>query len=430
MTKNQQAVPANGAPHTWTVRHGDRDDFAEVARVVGLALLADETPESMLERMRPLHDAEGYDRVLYAVDDREGRDEVVGSANHFPYEMTLPGGPRAVAGVTGVGVWPTHRRQGVLSSLMRRQLSEIHESGGRYAALWASEGAIYGRFGYGLSAVEASLTVHRRHAVLRADAPRDPNLRLTLSDPGSVRADLERVHREVAAVQLGQFQRSEAWWDKQLRDGPKQRGDQSPLMAVVVHAAHAPLGYALYRTKAAWAPDGSQGEVHVLEFTATTPTARVALLDHLFNRDLTARVTFHELPADTSIPHLLVDPERARITPQNSLWVRLVDVPAGLRERTYKAPFETVLEVTDRYAPWNAGRWRVKADTDGARVEATEAATDLTLDASHLGAAYLGQIPLTGYLNAGLITEHTPGTVERLDTALHRIDAPFCGLVF
>ena len=430
MTKKQQAVPVTGAPRAWTVRHGDRDEFIEVARVVGLALLNDETPEAMLERMRPLHDAEGYDRVLYAVDDREGHEEVVGSTNHFPYEMTLPGGPRPVAGVTGVGVWPTHRRQGVLSSLMRRQLTEIHEAGGRYAALWASEGSIYGRFGYGLSAIEASLAVHRRHTALRADAPRDPDLRIVLSEPAPARADLEKVHREVAAVQLGQFQRSEAWWDRQLRDGPKQRRDQGPLMAVVVYDAHTPLGYALYRTKAGWGSDGSQGEVHVLEFTVTTPTARVVLLEHLFNRDLTAEVTFHELPADSPIPHLLVDPERARVTPQNSLWVRLVDVPEALRERTYKAPFETVLEVTDRYAPWNAGRWRVEADTDGAHVEATEAAPDLSLDASHLGAAYLGQIPLTGYLNAGLITEHTPGTVERLDTALHRTDAPFCGVVF
>lgn len=430
MTKNQQAVPTNGNPRAWTVRHGDRDDFAEVARVVGLALLADETPETILERMRPLHDAEGYDRVLYAVDDREGREEVVGSANHFPYEMTLPGGPRPVAGVTGVGVWPTHRRQGVLSSLMRRQLTEIHESGVHYAALWASEGSIYGRFGYGLSAIETSMVIHRRHTVLRADAPRDQNLRIVLSDPEPVRADLERVHRGVAAVQLGQFQRSRAWWDKQLRDGPEQRRGQGPLMAVVVYAADAPIGYALYRTKAGWGTDGSQGEVHVLEFTGTTPTARVTLLEHLFNRDLTATVTFHELPADTPVPHLLVDPERAGSTPQNSLWVRLVDVPGALRERTYKGPFVTVLEVTDRYAPWNVGRWLVKGDTDGAHVEATEAAPDLTLDASHLGAAYLGQIPLTGYLNAGLITEHTPGTVDRLDTALHRVDAPFCGLVF
>ncbi|HIY41015.1 MAG TPA: sterol carrier protein domain-containing protein, partial [Candidatus Nocardiopsis merdipullorum] len=84
----------------------------------------------------------------------------------------------------------------------------------------------------------------------------------------------------------------------------------------------------------------------------------------------------------------------------------------------------------DRYAPWNAGRWHVEADTEGARVQATDQACDLSLDVSHLGAAYLGQKPLLGALRAGLVIEHTPGTVARLDTALHRPDPAFCGMVF
>ena len=430
MTKNPQAVPATASPRAWTVRHGDRDDFAQMVRVVGSALLIDDGPQAMLERMRPLHDAQGYDRVLYAVDDREGRDEVVGSTNHFPFEMTLPGGPRSVAGVTGVGVWPTHRRQGVLSSLMGRQLTEIHESGGRYAALWASEGSIYGRYGYGAASVETELSLDRPHAVLRPDAPRDPNLRILLSTPEPVRADLARVHHEVAAAQIGQFQRSRSWWDRQLSEDPRRRAGRGPLMAVLVYADHVPLGYALYRTKSDWDRQGAQGRVHVQEFTATTPAARVALLEHLFNRDLTTRVTFDLMPVDTPIAHLLVDRERLVATPRPALWLRLLDVPGALRERTYAAPFETVIEVSDRYAPRNAGRWRVKADTDGARVEATQAAPDLSLDVSHLGAVYLGQSALAGYLNAGLITEHTLGTVTRLDTALHRTDAPFTGIVF
>ncbi len=412
------------------MRHGDHDDYAEAARVFGVALLLDEDHETLLERTRRLQDAEGYERVLYAVDDREGRDEVVGTTNHFPFEMTMPGGPTSVAGVTAVGVWPTHRRQGVLSSLMRRQLTEIHDSGVRYAALWASEGAIYGRFGYGAAASETGLTLSHPYTELRPDAPRDPNLRVLLATPETVRDDLARVHREVAAGQIGQFQRSTAWWDRQLWDAPARRRGKGPLMAVVVYADDVPLGYALYRTKSGWDEQGAKGQVHVAEFTATTPTARVALLEHLFTRDLTRSVHFEFLPADTPIPHLVVDRERAVLTPHWSLWLRLVDVPGALRERPYAVPFEAVIEVTDRYAPWNAGRWSIKADTDGAHVEATEAAPDLSLDVAHLGAVHLGQFPLAGYLDAGLITEHTSGTVTRLDTALHRTDTPFSGVVF
>ncbi|GHC79477.1 UPF0256 protein [Nocardiopsis terrae] len=428
MSENQKADPAAPAPG-WSVRHSDADEFPEAARVFGQALLFSDDVDTMLGLMRPLHDALGYERLLVAVDDGEG-EEVIGTANHFPFEMTMPGGPVPVAGVTGVGVWPTHRRRGVLSSLMRRQLADIHADGVRYAALWASEGSIYERFGYGSACTELSTSVSRPHGTLRADAPRDPALRVVLREPERVRADLERVHAAVAATQVGQFRRTGPWWDRSLRDDAAQRGGRSPLVAAVVGGQDGPAGYALYRTRNRWADDGAQGEVHVQEITATTPAAWTALFEHLFSRDLVVRTVFDSLPADCPLHHLLTDRGRAVAQHHPSLWVRLVDMVGALSERPYAAPFEAVLEVTDRYAPWNAGRWRLKAGAEGARVEPADGAPDLSLDVHHLGAAHLGQAPLTGYLRAGLITEHTPGTVDALDTALHRFDAPFCGVVF
>ncbi|MFE9243625.1 GNAT family N-acetyltransferase [Nocardiopsis sp. NPDC006938] len=414
----------------WTVRGTDTDEFAQAARVFGQSLLFPEDIDSLLERMRPLHGAVGYDRVLVAVDETQDEPEVIGTANRFPFEMTMPEGRVPVAGVTGVGVWPTHRRRGVLSSLMRRQLADIRAEGVRYAALWASEGAIYERFGYGNACTELDTTLTRPYAALRADAPRDPELRVVLREPARLRADLERVHEDVCAVQVGQFRRTEPWWDRALFDGPARRGDKAPLMAAVVSGPDGPLGYALYRVKAKWEDDGAQGEAHVQEITATTPAAWAALFDHLFSRDLVTKVFFPFLPADCPLHHLLPDRGRAVAVHYPSLWLRLVDVAGALSERPYAAPFEGVVAVTDRFAPWNAGRWRIKADTDGARVELTDDEPDLSLDVHHLGAAHLGQTTLTGFLRAGLVTEHTPGTVARLDTALHRVDAPYCGVIF
>jgi predicted acetyltransferase len=414
----------------WTVRGTDRDEFPEVLRVVGEALLAGDDQDTMAERALPFHDAVGYDRVLVAVDGEGDAEEVVGATNHFPFEMALPGGPRPVAGITAVGVWPTYRRRGVLSALMRRQLAGIRASGGRYAALWASEGAIYGRFGYGPAATEMETAVQRQYGVLRPDAPRDPALRVRLADPAGVRDDLERVHREVAAAQVGQFQRGSHWWDRILRDKPDSRGGKSPRLAAVVSGPQGPLGYALYRTLNKWADDGAGGEVHVEEVLATAPAAWTALFEHLFNRDLTHRVKFDFLAEDNPLRHLVVDRDRVVPTLYTSLWMRLVDVQGALAERSYAVPVEAVVEVADRHAPWNAGRWRIGADRGGARVEAVQDAPDVSLDVSHLGAAYLGQTSLEGYLRAGLLTEHTPGAVAGLDAALHRADAPFCGRIF
>ncbi|MEU0490210.1 GNAT family N-acetyltransferase [Nocardiopsis sp. NPDC006139] len=414
----------------WTVRGTDRDEYARAARVIGEALLVAEDVPAMLERMRPIHDAEGYERVRVAVDDIDGEERIVGATNDFRFEMTLPGGPRRVAGVTGVGVWPTHRRRGVLSSLMRRQLADIHAAGVRYAALWASEGAIYGRFGYGPAVAETEAHIARPHAALRPDAPRDPELEVRLGYAAELRADLERVYAEAAAARLGQVARPGHWWDRTLRDKPEHREGRGPKHAVVVRGPQGPVGYALYSTRSKWESDGPAGTVYVQEMRATVPAAWTLLYEHLLDRDLTARIEFEFMPVDDPLVHLLGNRDRLVREVFNSLWFRLVDVPGALSERTYAAPVEAVLAVTDRYAPWNAGTWSLKASPEGARVEATDATPDVSLDAALLGAAYLGQTPLTGYAAAGLLTEHTPGAVARLDAALHRPDAAFNGSIF
>ena len=78
----------------------------------------------------------------------------------FPMTLAVPGtggGLRRVAcsGLTWVGVHPDHRRQGVLTAMLRDHFEQVHaEPGTHVSALHASEPAIYGRHGYGLASLE------------------------------------------------------------------------------------------------------------------------------------------------------------------------------------------------------------------------------------------------------------------------------------
>ena len=45
----------------------------------------------------------------------------------------------------------------------------------------------------------------------------------------------------------------------------------------------------------------------------------------------------------------------------DNLWVRLVDVPAALRARTYARDLDIVLDVRDDLLPDNAGRYRLSS---------------------------------------------------------------------
>jgi predicted N-acetyltransferase YhbS len=65
---------------------------------------------------------------------------IVATAGALTRELAVPGGVLPCAAVTAVGVRATHRRRGLLSGLMRRQLDDLHDGGEAIAALWASEG--------------------------------------------------------------------------------------------------------------------------------------------------------------------------------------------------------------------------------------------------------------------------------------------------
>lgn len=76
------------------------------------------------EERRKWRDLLEPERALAAWDG----EEVVGTAGAHTFRMTVPGGALVpTAGVTMVSVLPTHRRRGVLTSMMRRQLSLVHE---------------------------------------------------------------------------------------------------------------------------------------------------------------------------------------------------------------------------------------------------------------------------------------------------------------
>ena len=102
----------------------------------------------------------------------EGDAAVAGSGS-FPFDLTVPGGQVKAAGVTVVGVLPTHRRRGYLRA-MKRSHDRCRACARRaVAVLWATEDTIYGQFGYGMASMAAEIDVPREHAraVAQVDAP-------------------------------------------------------------------------------------------------------------------------------------------------------------------------------------------------------------------------------------------------------------------
>lgn len=183
-------------------------------------------------------------------------------AGIYSFAMTVPGGDDLpVAGVTMVGVAPTHRRQGVLTSLMERQLHDVADEA--IAVLTASETTIYGRFGYGWATDAARVELETARSAFRTEPEAGGSRQLRVGD---AHGPISEVYERCRRLRPGTLSRSDAYHELMLRDRARWR-DGASAMYVVVHddAQGRPDGYATYRVAEQWQrslPD-HRGERHL-----------------------------------------------------------------------------------------------------------------------------------------------------------------------
>ncbi|MEU3484446.1 GNAT family N-acetyltransferase [Streptomyces massasporeus] len=348
-----------------------------------------------------------FDRSLGAWDG----DECVGTAGAFGFRLTVPGGASLpVAGVTMVSVAATHRRRGLLTSMMRRQLDDVRAWGEPLAVLTASEPAIYGRFGYGNATLSLTAEIDTTRVGLSVPDGTD-DVRVRYAAPADVLDVCEAVYARLVPVRPGMLARQPGWERLGVLDPAGEREGASPLQCVLAERDGETVGYARYRVKPEWELSGSNGTVIVEELAGLDPTADAALWRFLFGIDLTSKVTVRSRPVDDAWQYLVTDPRRCHPRVRDSLYVRPVEVGAALAARTYQTPVDVVFEVEDAFCPWNAGRWRLSGDAKGASCERTSDAADVALSVRELGAAYLGGVSLGALGAAGRVRELRPGAL-------------------
>jgi len=375
-----------------------------------------------------------FDRTLAAFDDTTP----VGVTMCYSFQLSVPGLQMLpAAGVTFVAVMPTYRRQGVLSSLMRRQLADVRDRGEPLAILWASEAVIYGRYGYGRASWHLDFTLRRGEGGLAGrGVPAGDGLRLRIVEPEAARPELAKVYDAVLASRPGMFGRNDAWWRNAIFDPAEHRHGASPLRCLLAEDASGPRGYALYAGVDTWTGFLPENVLTVRELMAADPAASAALGADLLSRDLTTEFRLPRRPVDDPLLYQLADPRRTRPQLNDNLWVRLVDLPRALARRRYSCPVDVVLEVRDEILPANAGRWRLSTTTEApggglaASCVPASSPADLALDVTELGAAYLGGTRLGALAGSGLVAELRPGATRQLSAALTWDPAPWCPMVF
>lgn len=365
------------------------------------------------------------DRTLAAFDG----DDIVGTIAGFSLGVTVPGGEKVpMGGTTVVTVQPTHRRRGILRALMAAHLDDVAAHGEPLAGLWASEGSIYGRFGYGPATFRHSLTVDTRTLEFRVPRPEGST---RLVEPDEAGPEERRIYEEIRSRRAGFLTRSDAWWNHRLLADPEtwRNGMSEQRHLLYEDGSGAVTGFARYRQKSSWENFVADGTIDVIEVMALSNEARRGIWHLLTGIDLYTTVEAWNLPVDDPLPFEVSDRRRISQRVGDGLWLRLMDVPTALEARTFDVEASVVFEVTDPAGLKATSVYRLDVGGGDVGCEEVDERPEISLDADLLGSLYLGGGDALAMASAGLIVGDEAAVI-RLHRLMRTDQAPWCPDVF
>lgn len=362
---------------------------------------------------------------------------LAGTAMSFGSALTVPGGAAVpMAAVTRVGVRADRTRRGLLTALMREQLSDAADRGEVAATLRASEARIYGRFGYGVASRGRNLRV-TAGARFRPHTPSGGEVRLL--HPEDAAPVLPPLYARIlgATTRPGPIVRDEGWWAHVLRSRRSADGARG----IAVHTGpDGDDGFATWTVRQE-GTDFGENVLDLGDLHAATPQAAAGLWRFLLGIDLLRAVSAHLRPLDEPLELILEDPRACRTTDvDDETWLRLLDVPAALAARTWgESGGEPLrIRVHDALFPANDGVHLIggaHADgTNGAEpAQAEDGPADLECDVAGLAMAYLGDRRPSELVASGWWTAHDRAAVARADRLFAppaETGVPWCGTFF
>jgi len=340
----------------------------------------------------------------------------------FPFTVRANGNAMAFAGVTGVGTHPEYRRQGLLRKITTQSLANMRDAGQTIAGLWASQAAIYQRYGY------AMLGVGRTYTIDTVDIGffdgDDGGLAIKRLNPGEAMETVKPLYREFIAERMGYLHRSQQLWTNNAFANDENDG---PVYTAVAYDGDTPRGYVVYTFRANRHdhPARSQG-LHIRDLVWLDGAAYRSLWSFIARHDLVGKVVWANVPADDPAAEFFIEPRMLNTKEGEGSWLRVVDVESALTQRGYCGSGEVDLAVVDdSLADWNNGTWRLTASAEGAAVERTNATPTATIGIKALASLFSGSCSARALASWNLL-EADAAVLQTLDAMFATKYAPHC----
>ncbi|MBI5087460.1 MAG: GNAT family N-acetyltransferase [Actinobacteria bacterium] len=319
-----------------------------------------------------------------------------------------------MAGLTWVSVAATHRRQGILTELMDACHRDALERGEVAELLFASEGGIYERFGYGVATQLRTIAIDRHAAKIRPDVVADRGA-VRFVEGDEAHAHRARIWEPFRRRRAGEVSRSAAWQDFLTWLWAKPEHGMGPAFCL----AH-DEGYAVYRIDAKWGHEGAGHRLVVDEVVALTSRAHRDLWLTLIGVDLVAQIDCTGLAIDDPLPYYFTDSRVVRtIGLRDGVWANVFEVATCFGARSYGTDDRLVLEC-------DGVRWAIESDGGEASCRRVRTRPDLVVDHPSLGALLFGGTRPSQLVAAGRASARSDEVVRRADALFVCGPAPTC----
>ena len=348
---------------------------------------------------------------------------LVSSFATIPFTMRANGTAIPLGGISAVGTLPEYRRQGLVRRITTQAFADMREQGQAVAALWASQAAIYQRYGYAMASVLRNYRVDTADIGFHdGDAG---GSRVERLDPTAGYDFIKQVYIRFIADRMCYLHRARPLW---LNNALDQDDAGAPIhIALSRDAAGEPDGYAVYTLRTGRRDHASRGqELAIRDLAWLTPTAYRSLWSFIARHDLVGSVRWNNAPADDPAVEFFMEPRLLHTRDQEGFWLRIVDVAGALAGRGWDADGEISLGIAeDSLAPWNPGSYRLTVAGGTAEVGRANGSTELNLSVKALALLYSGRRSARELAAWGMV-EGAPAALRRADALFATSHAPHC----
>ena len=343
---------------------------------------------------------------------------------NIPFTMRAQGNPMRLAGVSTIGTQPEFRRRGLVRRIHTEAFARMRDAGQPMAALWASQAAIYQRYGYAIASMQRHYTVDTADIGFFDGNDGSYDVRRVGADDAYDVA--KKLYIEFIDDRMCYLHRAKALWSQNAFE--ETEADGPIWTAVAYDDAGTPRGYVIYTLRAGKVTHRARAqEIRIRDLVWLDQEAYRSIWSFIKSHDLVGRVFWHAAPVDDPAYELFVEPRMLHTEDAEGTWFRLVDIPAALAGRGYH--HEGSLDITidgDDIADWNNGHFRLDVSPDGAEVHPIDQPRDgITLAPKALTSLFTG-FRTARQMRAWGFVDGSHDAINRATQLFETLHAPHC----